>query len=426
MRIIELILIMFIKECLSTKLKILRFDGGKAQLDTTSVTSDDLFEFNSKVFGLKANEPVGNRPRALLIISVVGSDSINYKEVGNEYHFLEKFHTHNIKSRLIEASKNQSEHVNVDSSGIIGSNIAYIASKTPVNVEIFVSNPLVKQELLNVYKLSEAVKKFDFKKKEAVDFYRIHFHVSHFKSFKQDDEVHEVEKAMAEIIASVVEAYDKGVMVQIYSHAVSIDEINKNIRPFSARHLEKMRERYQIHHPRLPDDSVIFLINIFVVSLIGFAIVSFLWFLAASDDMGKNSIVYRLSMNAQTWNKYRKSNYQTGSILQFQCSSGSDEPIVLEKNPYTKEPRKCLLCRTGIELDYKNARLLQQFVSTFSGRVYDRHITGLCDEQQKKLLEAIAKSRRAGYMPIFVKDPKYTSDPKLFDPLRPIRPHSFA
>ena len=29
-------------------------------------------------------------------------------------------------------------------------------------------------------------------------------------------------------------------------------------------------------------------------------------------------------------------------------------------------------------------------------------------------------------MPIVVKDPKYARDPKLFDPLKPIRPHSFA
>uniref|UniRef100_A0A7I4Y7F7 Ribosomal protein S18 domain containing protein n=2 Tax=Haemonchus contortus TaxID=6289 RepID=A0A7I4Y7F7_HAECO len=103
-----------------------------------------------------------------------------------------------------------------------------------------------------------------------------------------------------------------------------------------------------------------------------------------------------------------------------------DAPIEVKKNPYEKEERKCLLCRTGIELDYKNARLLQQFVSTFSGRVYDRHITGLCDHQQKKLVETIALSRKSGYMPIFVKDPKYTRDPKLFDPLKPLRPHSFA
>ncbi|VDK17377.1 unnamed protein product [Anisakis simplex] len=107
-------------------------------------------------------------------------------------------------------------------------------------------------------------------------------------------------------------------------------------------------------------------------------------------------------------------------------ASEQDSPIELETNPYQKEERKCILCARKIELDYKNARLLQQFVSNFSGRVYDRHITGLCEHQQKKLIETIALSRRAGYMPVLVKDPKYLRDPKLFDPLKPIRPHSFA
>jgi small subunit ribosomal protein S18 len=104
----------------------------------------------------------------------------------------------------------------------------------------------------------------------------------------------------------------------------------------------------------------------------------------------------------------------------------NDEPIVLEKNPYSKPKRKCILCEHKILLDYKNTRLLQQFVSTFSGRVYERHVTGLCTKQHKRLLDTIALSRRSGYMPIFVKDPKYLNDPKLFDPLKPLTPHSYA
>ncbi|KAK6109644.1 Ribosomal protein S18 family protein [Brugia pahangi] len=103
-----------------------------------------------------------------------------------------------------------------------------------------------------------------------------------------------------------------------------------------------------------------------------------------------------------------------------------DGVVQMRKDPYCKPVKQCFLCAKKIELDYKNARLLQQFVSTFSGRVYDQHITGLCNGQQRRLLETIALSRRAGYMPVFVKDPKYLRDPKLFDPLKPIRPHSYA
>uniref|UniRef100_A0AC35UDG6 28S ribosomal protein S18c, mitochondrial n=1 Tax=Rhabditophanes sp. KR3021 TaxID=114890 RepID=A0AC35UDG6_9BILA len=117
------------------------------------------------------------------------------------------------------------------------------------------------------------------------------------------------------------------------------------------------------------------------------------------------------------------SNLSTTSQLRI---SDPDEPITLKTNPYAKEKKECLLCTHKIDLDYKNSRLLQQFVSSFSGRVYDRHVTGLCDHQHKKLVETIAISRRAGYMPIFVKDPKFLKDPKLFDPLKPLKPHSYA
>lgn len=49
-----------------------------------------------------------------------------------------------------------------------------------------------------------------------------------------------------------------------------------------------------------------------------------------------------------------------------------DGVVQMRKDPYCKPARQCFLCAKKIQLDYKNARLLQQFVSTFSGRVYDQ------------------------------------------------------
>lgn len=49
----------------------------------------------------------------------------------------------------------------------------------------------------------------------------------------------------------------------------------------------------------------------------------------------------------------------------FKGHNGCDEPISLNFNPYNREPRKCILCKHKIKLDYKNSRLLQQFVSSF-------------------------------------------------------------
>lgn len=46
--------------------------------------------------------------------------------------------------------------------------------------------------------------------------------------------------------------------------------------------------------------------------------------------------------------------------------------------------------------DYKNTRMLSQFISRFTGRVYGRHITGLCRHKQEQVEKEIIKSKEAG------------------------------
>lgn len=101
-----------------------------------------------------------------------------------------------------------------------------------------------------------------------------------------------------------------------------------------------------------------------------------------------------------------------------------DEPISIQ-NPYKKEQRKCILCRMNIDPDYKNVRLLSQFQSAFTGRIYGRHITGLCKKKQNVVERAIVKSQVAGFMPTYHKVIDYVNDPRLYDPDRPIRPHKY-
>ncbi|POI25110.1 hypothetical protein CIB84_011139, partial [Bambusicola thoracicus] len=66
-----------------------------------------------------------------------------------------------------------------------------------------------------------------------------------------------------------------------------------------------------------------------------------------------------------------------------QTAAESDMPIEME-NPYKEPPKRCILC--GINVDYKNVqvsalkmyvhvKLLSQFVSPYTGRIYGRHIT---------------------------------------------------
>ncbi|KAI6177638.1 putative ribosomal protein S18 [Aphelenchoides bicaudatus] len=128
---------------------------------------------------------------------------------------------------------------------------------------------------------------------------------------------------------------------------------------------------------------------------------------------------------------------EASTVAKIQHERDPDEPVQLAKKSLHQTRKQMFVLPIGfcklvtqniadVKLDYKNTRLLQQFVSSFSGRVYEQHVTGLCEKQYRTLLRTIKYSRKAGYMPVMTKDPKYLRDPKLFDPMKPIRPHSFA
>ena len=81
--------------------------------------------------------------------------------------------------------------------------------------------------------------------------------------------------------------------------------------------------------------------------------------------------------------------------------------------------------RLGIKLDYKNTKLLSQFQSRYTGRIYGRHITGLCATQHELVEKEMKKAQFLALMPYMFKHPDYVNDPPLFDPEHPIRPHRF-
>ncbi|XP_017771760.1 PREDICTED: 28S ribosomal protein S18c, mitochondrial [Nicrophorus vespilloides] len=105
--------------------------------------------------------------------------------------------------------------------------------------------------------------------------------------------------------------------------------------------------------------------------------------------------------------------------------SDADVPKFDMENPFLKEKQQCILCKHKIDPDYKNVKLLSQFQSPYTGRIYGRHITGLCKAKHEKLESEIVKSQSAGLMTVYLKEPCFIKDPKLFDAERPIRPHRF-
>ncbi|XP_041915113.1 28S ribosomal protein S18c, mitochondrial isoform X1 [Alosa sapidissima] len=91
-----------------------------------------------------------------------------------------------------------------------------------------------------------------------------------------------------------------------------------------------------------------------------------------------------------------------------------DMPIKIE-NPF-KEPQKgCILCSNEIKVDYKNIQLLSQFISPHTGRIYGRHITGLCGRRQKEISKAIKRAHAMGFMSVTLKDPQFMKDPNICD-----------
>ncbi|XP_065693280.2 small ribosomal subunit protein bS18m [Patagioenas fasciata] len=97
--------------------------------------------------------------------------------------------------------------------------------------------------------------------------------------------------------------------------------------------------------------------------------------------------------------------------LQHQREPGrSDQPIQME-NPYKEPLKRCVLC--GINVDYKNVQLLSQFVSPYTGCIYGRHITGLCNKKQKEISKAIKRAHVLGFMPVMFKNPSFLTDPKI-------------
>lgn len=113
-------------------------------------------------------------------------------------------------------------------------------------------------------------------------------------------------------------------------------------------------------------------------------------------------------------------------LSKVEARSCCDHPVNIE-DPYSKDPKMCVLCprqyQESIVPDYKNPKLLSQFVSPHTGNVYQSHITGLCKYMQKVVEKEVGRSRAAGFMSTKVIDPLYLQDPPLFNPSKPTKPN---
>ena len=122
--------------------------------------------------------------------------------------------------------------------------------------------------------------------------------------------------------------------------------------------------------------------------------------------------------------------HQPSTAFDISVREASVQNATATKNPYANEPIKCILCPRRyavdyIKPDYKNPKLLAQFVSPHTGLVYKKHITGLCQQMQEAVEREVKKAQYAGFMSTKIKEIHYLKDPPLFDSARPTRPNPY-
>jgi len=124
--------------------------------------------------------------------------------------------------------------------------------------------------------------------------------------------------------------------------------------------------------------------------------------------VGHHSIHLSSPVDGRYHNTARKIKLRRFKLDQLQAK--------LDRLDEEQRPTGCILCpmRGDVEIDYKNVRLLSQFVSPQTGRIYGRTLTGLCDKKQKEIARAIRRARAMGFMPVSMKYFDFHEDPKLF------------
>ncbi|XP_077478627.1 small ribosomal subunit protein bS18m [Stigmatopora argus] len=108
---------------------------------------------------------------------------------------------------------------------------------------------------------------------------------------------------------------------------------------------------------------------------------------------------------------YRRLRHPSKSAAFTSAAPSLNEPLVKIDNPYEEPHKGCVLC--DVTVDFKNVQLLSQFISPHTGRIYGRHITGLCGRKQKDISKAIKKAHAMGFMSVTHKHPELMGDPKI-------------
>ncbi|KAH3705372.1 hypothetical protein DPMN_080442 [Dreissena polymorpha] len=98
----------------------------------------------------------------------------------------------------------------------------------------------------------------------------------------------------------------------------------------------------------------------------------------------------------------------------------NESPFTFKKKIDERSLRRHASSTNKIKLDYKNTQLLSQFISPYTGRMYGRHVTGLCLHMQRRVAREARIANLMGFLPFMNKRVKYLEilleDPMLSNP----------
>uniref|UniRef100_A0A1I7TV31 Renin receptor n=1 Tax=Caenorhabditis tropicalis TaxID=1561998 RepID=A0A1I7TV31_9PELO len=285
MRVLFLIIV-FIQAHLAGRLQIILPDGHQFVSENSSFNAKSLLELHKHILGLEnsangAHTVTGGdlfeRPRAVIIINIAVSKDFNYD--GYSFDFPDNFESNNLLETLRNRFGEKMMYAETNSSGIFGS--PHFKRNVPPEIELDSHN----QDIVNMGKLAEAIRENDRNSANVIDYYRIHLDVSNART---DQERLQLEKNIKYGIENLKNAINSSTAVFLHTDPVDKKKLMNTI-----------RAKWVVTQPRYHDYPAKFAITAFVCFSILFAIVAMVWFMFDEGDMGKNSLVYRLSTGRQ-------------------------------------------------------------------------------------------------------------------------------
>ncbi|MDR1991479.1 MAG: 30S ribosomal protein S18 [Mycoplasmataceae bacterium] len=71
---------------------------------------------------------------------------------------------------------------------------------------------------------------------------------------------------------------------------------------------------------------------------------------------------------------------------------------------FSLRKKPCYLCQMGVNhIDYKDVELLGKYISSHTGKILPRRVTGACTKHQRMVTNAIKRARIVALLP-FVKE----------------------